>query len=249
MSLFRSKIGFILAVLMPFIGIPLLIAAHWRQIVGFFIGLWNEVSSGVANFVGTIFRFFQQLPGNILRAIGNFGNLLYNAGRDLIQGLVNGVTNFAHMATDAVKNVGSDVVKGFKSLLGIHSPSTVFAEAGKNIGAGLALGIQSQSGIVQAATNKLMGNANGKMTVNGTVKAGAATPATNLAATQSPGGSGAGGSSVTINGGLNVTITGGYSGSMADRQKVAIEIWQSLMAYARAHNMAGNIPNLGVRPV
>lgn len=199
-------------------------------IVGAAKDLWSGLSKGFAG----IGHFFKDV-----------GTWLFDAGKWLIQGFANGVKNFAHIATNAVKNVGSDVVKGFKSLLGIHSPSTVFAEAGKNIGQGLAIGITSTKGLVQSAANTLVNTPNGKVNLNGTVAAGSSVPA--AAPSSSSAGTG-GGFNMQV-GSINVTIQGGYSGSLADQQKVATQMWQALMAYARMHNKAGNIPDLGVRPI
>ncbi len=243
MSLFKSKIGFILAALFPFIGIPLLIAAHWRSIVSFFEGLWNDVSRGVVGFVGTIIRFFEQLPGNILKALGNLGNLLFNSGKDIIQGLVNGITNLASTPINAIKKIGSDVVTGFKSLLGIHSPSTVFAEAGLNIGQGLIVGIQRSAASVKTAVNGLVPTTINPKITGATNSSPNTTAAQSNVAPQSAGG----GMSFSV-GAMTVNIHG-YAGTQSDKQKVAVEIWQSLMQVARSHNMAGNVPNLGIRPV
>ena len=48
-----------------------------------------------------------------------------------------------------------NIVDGVKDLLGIHSPSLVFAGIGKNMGLGLADGITGSVSLVDRAMNKL----------------------------------------------------------------------------------------------
>ncbi len=56
---------------------------------------------------------------------------------------------------DKVKGFFSGIVNGVKSVLGIHSPSTVFAAIGKNMGLGLAEGITGSVSLVDQAMGKL----------------------------------------------------------------------------------------------
>ncbi len=57
---------------------------------------------------------------------------------------------------NAVANVGNAVIDKVKNVLGIHSPSTVFAEIGGYIDMGLANGITGALGYVNDAMNKLV---------------------------------------------------------------------------------------------
>jgi TP901 family phage tail tape measure protein len=236
---FKHHIDLILTIVGgPLVGLVILIIKHWGQITGFFKKLWNDITSDITTFVKAVIDFFTKLPGEALHALGNGRKLLANFGKDIIQGLVNGVKGAAHLATDAVKDVGKGVVDGFKGLLGIHSPSTVFAEAGKNIGQGLAQGIGASKGIVGGATKQLADSTTGSF---GT--------AAQRPSTTAPGGQAA---PTASQGASNVNITvniGVYAGTQTEKQRVATEMWQALMQVARSHNMAGNVPNLGIRPV
>lgn len=63
---FFSKWGVeILAVVAPFIGIPLLIAKHWDAIKAFFSGLWTSVSGAVMGFVNSVVSWFTNLGNQI----------------------------------------------------------------------------------------------------------------------------------------------------------------------------------------
>lgn len=77
-----------------------------------------------------------------------FGELdLSEAGGNMVQGLVNGVRNRITSAVESARGLGSMVMNGFKSVLGIHSPSTVFREFGHFLVKGLADGMDDQETI------------------------------------------------------------------------------------------------------
>lgn len=89
----------------------------------------------------------------ILSAIkSTFDNFsLFDIGKNLIQGLIDGVNNMIETAKNAVANVGNAVIDKVKNVLGIHSPSTVFAEIGGYIDQGLANGITAAISYVSTA--------------------------------------------------------------------------------------------------
>ena len=116
----------------PVGGLIVFIATHWAE----FRRLTSEL-------IDDVVRFFEGLPGRILGAVASFGGLLVSAGKDLVRGLINGVEDMSGDAVSAVSGLGGDLVHGAESILGIHSPSTVFAQLGNMITAGLALGINS----------------------------------------------------------------------------------------------------------
>ena len=77
-----------------------------------------------------------------------FGELdLSEAGGNMVQGLVNGIRNRIASAVESARGLGSMVINGFKSVLGIHSPSTVFREFGYFLVKGLADGMDDQETI------------------------------------------------------------------------------------------------------
>ena len=64
-------------------------------------------------------------------------------GTAIIQGIGAGIKAAAGGLWNTAKAVGSDILKGFKSMFGIHSPSTVMRDqVGKNISLGIAAGIK-----------------------------------------------------------------------------------------------------------
>lgn len=115
-------------------------------------GFGAKVGTAVREFVDSvILKFFEivnwvkGLPGRLLDALGNFGALLYQKGKDLISGLWEGIKSAGSWLYNLVKNfVYDNTVGAAKAILGIHSPSTVFAaEVGTQIPAGVAQGVQA----------------------------------------------------------------------------------------------------------
>lgn len=113
---------------------------------------WSE---GVSSALGNVIRWFMDLPGKILRAVNDFPSLLWQAGRDLIAGLIRGVGSMIGNAVDAVKNVGSSMISGFKSMLGISSPSKVFEALGLDVTDGLVKGLRKGTAEAMAQVKDL----------------------------------------------------------------------------------------------
>lgn len=80
---------------------------------------------------------------------------LFDIGKNLIQGFVNGVSTMIETAKNTVAGIGNSVITKMKDVLGIHSPSTVFAEIGGYIVQGLANGITAALPYVEQAMTNL----------------------------------------------------------------------------------------------
>lgn len=116
------------------------------KIGAFVVGAIDDVGrfvGGVGEKIGEAIEFFRGLPGRITDAIGDLGSLLYDAGADIIRGLIDGIRSMFGRVTDVVSEAANLIPGPIKSVLGINSPSTVFAGFGENLMQGLSLGIQS----------------------------------------------------------------------------------------------------------
>ena len=78
------------------------------------------------NCVQKIANFFKELPGKIWEAIKSAWSTLVDIGKSIIDGIWEGLQTVWTAITDFI----GGFVQGFKDALGIHSPSTVFAEIG-----------------------------------------------------------------------------------------------------------------------
>ena len=71
----------------------------------------------------------------------------YELGTQLSNGTSDGINGNISSVEEASKGMSNSIIDIARSVLGVHSPSTVFAEIGKNLGLGL------QNGITQGSTN------------------------------------------------------------------------------------------------
>ena len=107
------------------------------------------LKNGIADAISSVTETAKKILSAIKSAFDNFS--LFDIGKNLIQGLINGVNNMIETAKNAVANVGNAVIDKVKNVLGIHSPSTVFAEIGGYIDQGLANGITAALSYVTTA--------------------------------------------------------------------------------------------------
>lgn len=111
------------------------------------------LKKGITDAISSVTETAEKILSAIKSAFDNFS--LFDIGKNLIQGLIDGVNNMIETAKNAVANVGDAVIDKVKNVLGIHSPSTEFAEIGGYIDMGLANGIIGALGYVQNAMNQL----------------------------------------------------------------------------------------------
>ena len=76
-------------------------------------------------------------------------------GSAMLQGLAQGVRNAAEQAVAAVGEVAAGVRDRFKAMLGIHSPSRVFATLGSALSLGLAQGVAAAGPAVVSEVGQL----------------------------------------------------------------------------------------------
>jgi hypothetical protein len=107
------------------------------------------LKKGITDAISSVTETAKKILSAIKSAFDNFS--LFDIGKNLIQGLIDGVNNMIETAKNAVANVGNAVIDKVKNVLGIHSPSTVFAEIGGYIDQGLANGITSAISYVTTA--------------------------------------------------------------------------------------------------
>ncbi|KQN29693.1 phage tail tape measure protein [Sphingomonas sp. Leaf38] len=108
-----------------------LIYSHWGAITGWFAGLWNGLKAIVNGALG----WFASLPSRF----GEFG-------RNMITGMINGITGMLGQLKATIVGAASSAANWFKTKLGIHSPSRVFAGFGGFMMQGLSNGIDGGAG-------------------------------------------------------------------------------------------------------
>lgn len=113
--------------------------------------LSNGVQNGSAAFRSTL----STMAGYVRGVFEEKKNDWLGTGRDIAYGIRDGVQNQSSSLYNSIRSVGTSMLSSFKNALGIRSPSTLFAEAGYNIAAGLAVGIGDGGKLVDKALSDL----------------------------------------------------------------------------------------------
>lgn len=133
----------------------IIINAAWDAVITFINGFADaidqkgpELQAAVNKLISAIIRFIK----NGLTGMANtFAPHASSIGRNIINGVINGVSSAAGALYNKLRNVASSALSSFKSTLGIHSPSRVFATAAGFIVAGIVQGIdKNQNDAVNA---------------------------------------------------------------------------------------------------
>jgi phage-related protein len=174
---------------------PLVLAAFTGGLgpaVLWVVNHWSQIRSGASDAFGAVVSLAKGFGGRILAAVGNLGSLLYGAGQAIVHGLVSGITSVWHTVTDKISSLLSGLSKAAKKLLGIASPSKVWAQLGRYMGLGVAVGLDGTRSAVAAAGARVFAAAAGGSLGGGSFA----------------GGSGGGGGSVVIAPGAVVVYLG-----------------------------------------
>jgi phage-related protein len=123
-----------------------------RNIFGDVIDIITGIFEGDGQKVGEAVR---NLILDILKLIGDMKKAFIEVGWALIKGLVQGIWECIKAIPSLLAGIGEFVVDFFKGLFGIHSPSTVFADLGKNLIEGLVKGITDSINLVTGAFKKV----------------------------------------------------------------------------------------------
>jgi len=113
----------------------------WGSIGAALGAAWTGMVSAAGRGVDGVVGFVRGLPNTVIGFFSNAGSWLVSAGSNIMAGLTKGITDGIKGALSVIKDVGSNIVNTAKSVLGIHSPSTVMAdEVGEQIPAGIEVG-------------------------------------------------------------------------------------------------------------
>lgn len=122
----------------------------WSTVTGWFSNLWGGIKDWFSNLQPV--EWMRGAWENVGTFFENLGPRFYEWGKNLLQGLWNGITSMVDKIVEGMKNIGRRIANGFKSILGINSPSRLFAEYGLNITQGLVVGLDRGGAIVENAT-------------------------------------------------------------------------------------------------
>lgn len=143
------------------------ISGVWDAAVGFFEGVWEGISgafSAASDWFGDTFSkawdavcsawdgvtdFFGGVWDDIKGVFSNAWDAFTDIGEDIVKGIWNGITGLATWIRDKVTGFFGGIVDGVKEMLGIKSPSRVFAGIGENMALGLGKGWGDEYGDIK----------------------------------------------------------------------------------------------------
>ena len=130
-------------------------AVSWLYHKG--VAIVQGLVNGIRAVAGAVWWAIKTVADQIGNFFGGAWNWLYGVGRAIIDGLIRGIRDMAGRVSQAVGDTANSIKNKFRNLLGIRSPSKVFADYGLNIGAGLMKGIEKTKSAVDEAMAGLTG--------------------------------------------------------------------------------------------
>ena len=116
------------------------------EIIGMGIEIVIALASGLVSNAGHIIAAVPRLVETIVRGFLACVKSYWNIGKSIVDGIRQGVTEQWQRLKSDVSHLFTGLVDWIKKLLGIHSPSRVFADIGQNMAAGIGDGWASTIG-------------------------------------------------------------------------------------------------------
>lgn len=139
----------------------------WNSISNFFTGIWNTMKNTVTNAVNTVTNVVGTVHGKVMAAFNGVGDWLSSAGQNLVRGFFNGIESMWGWLTGMVSDFFGGIVSWAEGVLGIQSPSKVFAEIGRDTMRGYGEGIEDmQKDAMKKVANAVDPNLNMNMNVS-----------------------------------------------------------------------------------
>lgn len=115
------------------------------------VALLNGIVNGFSAIPAKLISMARKIPSAIKSGVGSLAGI----GRQMIEGLWNGIKAKFDSVISHVKALASKLPTAVKKVLGIKSPSRVFAQIGMYTGEGFAIGIERSYRQVQGAMTGL----------------------------------------------------------------------------------------------
>ena len=112
----------------------------------------NLLLSLIEGIISAIPQLVESLPAIIEAIVTGILDLMSNivdVGKNIVEGIWEGISSMASWIAGKVKDFFSGIIDGAKSLLGIASPSKVFAGIGENMALGVGEGWDSAYGAIR----------------------------------------------------------------------------------------------------
>ena len=107
------------------------------------------LAEGLIKSIPQLIKAIPQIVTSIVNGFTSFMSQIKDIGKNIVKGLWEGIKSMATWITDKVKGFFSGIVSGVKGLLGIKSPSKVFASIGGYMAEGLGKGWENEYGDIK----------------------------------------------------------------------------------------------------
>lgn len=121
------------------------VKAAWDKITKVFSSAWEAIKNVFSGWGD----FFSGLWDKVTDIFGNVKEWFTNIGKNIVEGIKNGISNAWNSLKTWVTSKFQGLVDGVKSVLGIASPSKVFAGIGKNMALGVGEGWGDEFGRIK----------------------------------------------------------------------------------------------------
>lgn len=116
------------------------IANNLPKIIEAGINILVNLIAGIIKAIPQLVAALPQIIAAIVDGIAALMGSIVDIGKNIVEGIWEGIQNAIGWFTDKITGFFSGIIDGVKGVLGIHSPSRVFADMGKNMALGLGQG-------------------------------------------------------------------------------------------------------------
>ena len=116
----------------------------WNGLITFLSQVWSAISTNASSAWDSLVKWFQGIPGDIVKAFTDLATDFENIGIDIINGIINGINSAASYLYNGVKDIGKNVLSAFSNAISSLSPSKKFHEQGEYIIQGLVDGMKAR---------------------------------------------------------------------------------------------------------
>lgn len=123
-------------------------------IIAMGIELTVQLAFGLIQAIPQLVARLPEIIAAIVTGLGKAVGSVFEIGKNIVSGLWDGIKSMGSWISDNISGFFSGIVDGAKNLLGIHSPSTVFAGIGTNMGLGIGVGFADAMKLVEEDMKK-----------------------------------------------------------------------------------------------
>ena len=110
------------------------------EIIEMGIRLIVMLAAGLIKAIPQLVASLPQIVSAIILGIGKAAISIVDIGKNIVRGLWDGIASMVTWIKGKIADFAGGIVSNVKGVLGIHSPSTVFAGIGSNMGEGIGVG-------------------------------------------------------------------------------------------------------------